>query len=63
MDKNLESAGEIKQLLESYYGDADGTELDESTLNLTFKQLLERYDKQFVVFGTAPKFPTPHHLL
>jgi len=62
-DKILKSAGEVTQLLESYTGDAAGTELDESTLNLTYNQLLERYDKQFGGFGTAPKFPTPHHLL
>jgi len=32
-------------------------------LEATYRQLAARYDAEHGGFGTAPKFPTPHHLL
>ncbi len=37
-------------------------ELNKSTLDLTYNQLLTNYDEQYGGFSTAPKFPTPHNL-
>jgi uncharacterized protein YyaL (SSP411 family) len=42
---------------------ANESELDETLLNATYKQLAERFDDQHGGFGNAPKFPTPHTLL
>jgi len=42
---------------------APGDELSESTLELAFQQLSQRFDAQHGGFGSAPKFPTPHNLL
>ena len=39
-----------------------GHELSQSLLQLTYRQLLDSFDKQYGGFGNAPKFPRPHNL-
>ena len=59
----LSSARQITAHLKQMPQDAPGEELEESTLELTYDQLAERFDIQYGGFGSAPKFPTPHNLL
>jgi len=56
-------AAKIAQALAQTAADQPGDALDEQTLQAAFERLVERFDNQQGGFGSAPKFPTPHHLL
>jgi uncharacterized protein YyaL (SSP411 family) len=53
----------IATALQQTSQNAPGEELGEATLELTYEQLVQRFDEQHAGFGSAPKFPTPHNLL
>lgn len=58
----LSASNRIIAALQQMSRDASGEELDESTLELAYEQLAQRFDEQHAGFGDAPKFPTPHNL-
>ena len=62
-DELLGVADRLTAALQHMSQNAPGDELTESTLDLAFQQLSQRFDAQHGGFGTAPKFPTPHNLL
>jgi len=62
-DKILISADEISTSIQQAVQVPPGSELDEGTINLAYKQLTNRFDQQYGGFGNAPKFPTAHNLL
>ena len=59
----LDSAEKITATLQQVSRGEPGEEADDSTLRLTYEQLIQRFDKEYGGFGEAPKFPTPHNLL
>jgi len=59
----LRLSNKIATVLQQTSQDTPGEELDEATLELTYEQLAERFDKQHSGFSSAPKFPTPHNIL
>ena len=59
----LTLSNRIATALQQNSQDAPGEELDEATMELTYEQLVQRFDEQHAGFGSAPKFPTPHNLL
>ena len=59
----LESAANLKAALQQNSATTPGKELNEADLTNTYQQLRERFDERLGGFGSAPKFPTPHHLL
>jgi uncharacterized protein YyaL (SSP411 family) len=59
----LSLSNKIATVLQQTSQDTPGEELDEATLELTYEQLAERFDKQHSGFSSAPKFPTPHNIL
>jgi uncharacterized protein YyaL (SSP411 family) len=59
----LSLSNKIASVLQQTSQDTPGEELNEATLELTYKQLAERFDGQHAGFSSAPKFPTPHNLL
>jgi uncharacterized protein YyaL (SSP411 family) len=59
----LSLSSKIAAVLQQASQDTAGEELDETTLELTYEQLVKRFDGQHAGFSSAPKFPTPHNLL
>jgi uncharacterized protein YyaL (SSP411 family) len=59
----LNFSDRIATLLDQTLQGTPGEELRETTLDLAYQQLGERFDKQGGGFGSAPKFPTPQNLL
>ncbi len=59
----LESADQVTAMLQRSSNNISGEELSGSTLRAAYEQLADRFDEEHGGFGTAPKFPTPHHLL
>lgn len=62
-DTILKSADEVTQLLERIEVPLLEEAIDEPTLEITFLQFAEKFDKEHGGFGSSPKFPTPHNLL
>ncbi|MEE8400824.1 MAG: thioredoxin domain-containing protein, partial [Candidatus Hydrothermarchaeaceae archaeon] len=62
-DELLNSADQITSALAQGPEDLTREDMDESTLNLAYAQLAERFDEGHGGFGSSPKFPTPHNLL
>ena len=60
-DEIVNSANSITSSLTSASKDAPTDTLNESTLKDTYHQLSQRFDTLNGGFGSAPKFPTPHH--
>ncbi|MBA4310831.1 MAG: thioredoxin domain-containing protein [Chlorobiaceae bacterium] len=58
----INSAEQITQAIQHASKTSLDNELTAETLELAFKQFVERYDEQFGGFGNAPKFPSPHNL-
>ena len=59
----LEASEKItKHLVSISDSAASGAALDSETLKKGYKQLELTFDPNWGGFGTAPKFPTPHHL-
>jgi len=63
-EKIHDSADEISEAIEKMgsMNPSDET-LDETVLHRCFKELKNQYNEEHGGFGSAPKFPTPHHLL
>lgn len=59
----LSLSSKIAAVLQQTSRDTASEELDETTLELTYEQLVKRFDGQHAGFSSAPKFPTPHNLL
>ena len=59
----LNLSDEIAAVLQRTSQHTHGDKLDVAILNLTYEQLVKRFDGQHAGFGSAPKFPTPHNLL
>jgi len=62
-DELLGVAARVSAAVQQMSQDAAGGDLDESTLELAYQQLAQRFDDQYGGFGSSPKFPTPHQLL
>ena len=65
-EKVLESADKITAAVikaTDVTESSESQDLNVSTLNTGYNQLLGRYDEKNGGFGTAPKFPTPHNQL
>ncbi len=58
----LSSADQIVSSLQQTQAALPTEELSESILDTAYKQLAQRFDRQYGGFSTAPKFPTPHNL-
>ncbi|MEK7354505.1 MAG: thioredoxin domain-containing protein, partial [Chloroflexota bacterium] len=59
----LESANQLKNARQQQAVTTPGEELGEADLTNTYRQLRDRFDERNGGFSSAPKFPTPHHLL
>jgi hypothetical protein len=59
----LNLSNKIVAVVQQSSQDPAGEELDEMTLDITYEQLAERFDRQHAGFSNAPKFPTTHNLL
>ena len=59
----LEQTGEELTALLRRELPSDEDEADEGMLESAVKQLFASFDPEYGGFGSAPKFPTPHHLL
>ena len=59
----LNSANKITDALRNVKPEAHGQSLNETTLDVAYEQLGERFDEQNGGFGGEPKFPTSHNLL
>lgn len=57
------AATEVRAALEEAALATPGADLDEGALELTFDQLAGMFDEEHGGFGSAPKFPTAHHLV
>jgi hypothetical protein len=57
------AATEVRAALEESVLATPGADLDEGALELTFDQLASMFDAEHGGFGSAPKFPTAHHLV
>ncbi len=62
-DELLESAEGIVQALQRETIRTSNKVPGDETLHLAFRQLQQRFDKEWGGFGDAPKFPTPHNLM
>ena len=62
-DELVKSANKIHEFLISSNKKQLGDALDESILQNTYSQFVNRYDKNHGGFGTRPKFPSPHNLI
>jgi hypothetical protein len=65
-DEALRSAGQITAALKGTLNElspAANQGLDRETLVAAFEQLVRSFDERYGGFGSAPKFPIPHHLL
>ena len=62
-DELVKSANKIHKFLISSNKKQLGDALDESILQNTYSQFVNRYDKNHGGFGTRPKFPSPHNLI
>ena len=58
----LGSAGRILSALSEPSSGPGPRKITPSVLDRGFAQLAGQFDEEFGGFGTAPKFPTPHHL-
>ncbi len=58
----LSSAGRILTALEETSSVPDREKISTSILDLAYSRLDGQFDDEFGGFGSAPKFPTPHHL-
>ncbi len=56
------SASRVVLALKSVHETTAGKELGRLVFDNAFQALLESFDEHWAGFGTAPKFPTPHHL-
>lgn len=61
-DGLLEAAERVTDALNKSQAASVGPELDQSVLDLGYKQLDDNFDNELGGFSTAPKFPTPHNL-
>lgn len=61
-DEIFESAQNITELMQKEEETSMRESISESTLHIAFTQLSRLFDEKHGGFGTAPKFPTPHHL-
>jgi len=59
----VQSANQIVGTIRRASMDGQGEALDASTLKETYDLLVRRFDREHGGQGTAPKFPTPHHLM
>ena len=62
-ERLMRAASEVRKALEESVLATPGAELDDGALELTFDHLANMFDEEQGGFGTAPKFPTPHHLV
>jgi uncharacterized protein YyaL (SSP411 family) len=62
-DRLTRAATEVRAALEESTLATPGADLDEGALELTFDQLASMFDAEHGGFGSAPKFPTAHHLV
>jgi uncharacterized protein YyaL (SSP411 family) len=58
----LSSAGRILSALEETGQSSRQEKISPSILDVAYSQLSGQFDDEFGGFGSAPKFPTPHHL-
>jgi uncharacterized protein YyaL (SSP411 family) len=58
----LNSAGKILSALEETGQPSRHEKISPSILDVAYSQLSGQFDDAFGGFGSAPKFPTPHHL-
>ncbi|MCI0417173.1 thioredoxin domain-containing protein, partial [bacterium] len=59
----LKSADQITDVLQQAQSTTEkGEDLTKTDLDQTHEQLYQRFDPFYGGFGSAPKFPTPHHL-
>ena len=58
----IDSAEKIITAVNQAALDRQPGDLRETTLHQAYQQLSSNFDAQYGGFGTAPKFPTPHHL-
>jgi uncharacterized protein YyaL (SSP411 family) len=58
----LRSAGRILTALEETSLALSREKISPSILDVAYSQLAGQFDDEFGGFGSAPKFPTPHHL-
>ena len=56
------SADQITAHLQTMNAGQAGPDMNEDTLRRGYEQLQGRFDRDRGGFGSAPKFPTPHHL-
>jgi uncharacterized protein YyaL (SSP411 family) len=61
-DQLQETTKKIQDYLQRLTEIAPGEALGMADLETTARQLSQRFDAQLGGFGSAPKFPTPHHL-
>jgi uncharacterized protein YyaL (SSP411 family) len=59
----LNLSNKIATVLQQTSRETLGEELDETTLELAYEQLAQRFDERHAGFSGAPKFPTPQNLL
>jgi uncharacterized protein YyaL (SSP411 family) len=62
-DRLTRAATEVRAALEESALATPGAGLDEGALELAFDQLASMFDEEHGGFGSAPKFPTAHHLV
>jgi len=62
-DKVYNTANQLTAVLKKASKHVPGQQLNESTLKLTHKHLVQNFDRLYGGFGSAPKFPIPHNLL
>jgi uncharacterized protein YyaL (SSP411 family) len=62
-DEVLKSAKQIMSVLQKVEKATPGKDLDRSVLDKGYRELAQRFDKEYGGFSNAPKFPTPHNLL
>ncbi len=58
----LSSSGRILAALKEDSSPPESEKIRPSILDLAFSELAGQFDDEFGGFGSAPKFPTPHHL-
>ena len=62
-EKILQDSVEIRRAIQKEAGvEAAGIELGPGVLKKAYEQLQKSFDPEWGGFGSAPKFPTPHHL-
>jgi uncharacterized protein YyaL (SSP411 family) len=60
VNASLNTTDQLRGFVDGQGGEED---LQSSTLDLAYEQLIQRFDLTRGGFGAAPKFPTPHNLL